>query len=68
MTDYERIRLQFNAHAPPCRTNNQRPRLNYEPGCLYIECDLPACKCRLNDGDGRPVSAVLAEWQQRHAS
>ena len=67
MTDYERIRDIFNATAT-CR-HGERPRLEYEPGCLYVECDKgDACKCRLNNGDGGSTSAFLIEWRRRFAS
>ena len=63
MTEYERIREQFNATAE-C-IHHQRPRLDYEPGCLFVECNLESCKCRAIDGDGGPVSPFLINWQQR---
>jgi len=66
MTDFERIRDLFNATST-CR-NGKNPRLDYEPGCLFIECaDGEKCKCRLNDGDGGPVSAFLIRWRERFA-
>lgn len=67
MTDYERIQHLFNSTAE-CRYG-QRPRLDYEPGCLYVECAKgDECKCRLNDGDGGAVSAFLIRWRQRFAA
>lgn len=67
MTDYERIRNQFNA-STACRWGKQ-PRLEYDPGCLYVECaEGDKCKCRLNDGDGGPVSAFLIRWRARYAA
>lgn len=66
MTDFERIRDLFNATST-CR-NGKNPRLDYKPGCLYIECaDVEKCKCRMNDGDGGPVSAFLIRWRERFA-
>lgn len=66
MTPYERIRDQFNERTN-CRWGKQ-PRLEYDPGCLYVECaEADKCRCRLNDGEGGPVSAVLIEWRRRFA-
>jgi len=66
MTDFERIRDLFNATST-CR-NGKNPRLDYEPGCLFIECaEGDKCKCRLNDGDGGPVSAFLIRWRELYA-
>jgi hypothetical protein len=66
MTEYERIRDRFNA-STTCR-EGQRPRLDYEPGCRYIECERgDACRCRLNDGDVGPISAFLIRWRERFA-
>jgi hypothetical protein len=67
MTAYEQIREQFNESAV-CK-RGQRPRLDYEPGCLYVECAKAAeCRCRLNSGEGGPVSAFLIEWRKRFAA
>lgn len=66
MTDYERIRNQFNTSAI-CR-HNERPSLEYEPGCLYVECAKAAeCRCRYNSGEGETTSAFIIEWQRRFA-
>lgn len=66
MTDYERIQQSFNA-ATTCRHGKQ-PKLDYEPGCLFVECSpRDKCRCRLNDGDGGPVSAFLIRWRERFA-
>jgi hypothetical protein len=65
MTDYERIRTTFHASATVCRYGNQ-PRLEYDPGCLYVECaKSDECRCRLADGDGGSTTAFLIEWQRR---
>jgi hypothetical protein len=67
MTAYEQIREQFNESAV-CR-HKERPRLEYEPGCLFIECSKASeCRCRLNSGEGGPVSAFLIDWSKRFAS
>lgn len=67
MTAFEQIKQQFESRVV-CRFEKQTPRLNYEPGCLFIECDRrDACKCRLNDGDNRAATPILAEWQRRFA-
>jgi len=66
MTSYEQIRNLFNASAT-CR-NGKQPKLEYEPGCLYVECaEGDKCRCRLADGDGGPVSAFLIRWRERFA-
>jgi len=66
LTTFEHARDHFNATAM-C-AYGQRPQLNYEPGCAYIECaKLEACKCRLNDGDGIATSAFLIAWRERFA-
>lgn len=63
MTDYERIRDQFNS-ATICR-HGKRPQLEYEPGCMYVECAEGAeCRCRLNDGEGSSANVVLLKWQR----
>lgn len=67
MTAYERIRDQFQT-STICRYG-QQPRLEYDPGCLYIECQLgEPCKCRLADGDGITTTAFLIEWRRRFAT
>ena len=67
MTAFEQIKAQFESRVV-CRFQKQTPRLHYEPGCLFIECDLAdACKCRMNDGDNRATTPILAEWQRRFA-
>jgi len=67
MTDYEKIRNRFNA-STECRYG-QRPALDYEPGCLFIECAQgDKCKCRLNDGDGGSTTAFLIRWRERFAA
>jgi hypothetical protein len=66
MTAYEQIRNQFNESAA-CRYG-EKPRLDYEPGCAFIQCERYDCKCRLNDGDGVPTTALLIEWQRRFAA
>ena len=66
MNEYERIRNQFNDTAI-CR-HGQKPSLEYDPGCLYVECAKgDECKCRLADGDGIATTAFLIEWQRRFA-
>lgn len=66
MTDYEKIRNLFNATAL-CR-QGERPQLDYEPGCLFIECPKgDECKCRMADGDGGATSAFLIKWRERFA-
>ena len=65
-TTYERIKNQFNV-STECRYG-QRPVLDYEPGCLFIECaQKDACRCRLNDGDGGSTTAFLIRWRERFA-
>jgi hypothetical protein len=66
MTDYEKIRDQFNQGAE-CRHGNN-PRLEYEPGCYAIECaEAERCKCRYASGEGGTVTAALIEWKRRFA-
>lgn len=67
MTAYEQIREQFNESAV-CK-RGERPQLEYEPGCIYVECaKVDLCRCRLNSGEGGPVSAFLIEWRRRFAA
>lgn len=66
MTDQERIMSHFNATATCKRRREAKPRLGYEPGCSFIECEHPSCPCRMNDGDGGPLSEFIARWMQRH--
>jgi hypothetical protein len=67
MTDYERIRQQFNTTAI-CHLQ-QQPKLDYEPGCAFIQCERRnACKCQLLDGDGGSTTALLIEWRARYAA
>lgn len=66
-TTYERIRQQFNSTAT-CRHGN-RPALDYEPGCAFIQCERgDACKCQLLDGEGGSTTALLIEWRARYAA
>lgn len=66
MTSYEQIRNIFNDSAT-CR-HGKRPILDYESGCLYVECaEGDKCRCRLADGDGGPVSVFLIRWRERFA-
>lgn len=66
-TTYERIRQQFNATAV-CHLQ-QRPVLDYEPGCAFIQCERgDACKCQLLDGEGGSTTALLIEWRARYAA
>lgn len=66
MTPYEQIRNLFNATAQ-CRYG-ERPQLDYEPGCLFIECSKAGeCKCKMNDGDGGPITPFLAKWNEKYA-
>jgi hypothetical protein len=66
MTDYEKIKQQFNASAE-CRWGN-KPRLEYEPGCLAIECaEADKCRCRFASGEGGSVTAALIEWKRKFA-
>jgi len=57
MTDYERIRQQFNATAV-CHLQ-QRPVLDYEPGCAFIQCER---------GEGGSTTALLIEWRARYVA
>lgn len=67
MTAFEHIKQQFEARAV-CRLQKQTPRLHYEPGCRFIECERgDACKCRLHDGDNTTITPILTEWQRRFA-
>lgn len=67
MTAYDRIRDEFNTSAT-CRYGN-KPHLDYDPGCLYIECAKgDECKCRLADGDGGSTTAFLIDWNARFAA
>jgi hypothetical protein len=64
MTDFERIKAHFEANAT-C-PHKQKPLVNYDPGCAFIQCSKGgACKCQMNEGDGIPISQFLAGWQER---
>ena len=67
MTAFEQIKQQFEARTV-CRFEKQTPRIHYDPGCLWIECDRgDACKCRMVDGEGGPITPTLARWTERFA-
>jgi len=61
-TEWERIVGHFEQHGQPCQ-HGHRPIVIYEPGCLYIHTD--RCRCHVTDGDGLPLSQVLAKWPPR---
>ena len=65
-TDFERIRDHFNESATCKRRRDAKPKLGYEPGCAFIECEHSQCACRMNDGEGLPTSEFIARWQRRH--
>ena len=65
-TDFERIQDEFNAKAVCRWRKDGKPQLGYDPGCLFIECELEKCPCRMNCGEGGPVSEFIARWQKRH--
>lgn len=66
MTSYETIRNLFNSTAI-CR-HGEQPKIDYQPGCIFIECSKgDECKCRLNDGDGGPITPFLAKWNKQYA-
>ena len=66
MTDYERTRDQFNARAV-CQWG-KRQRLDYEPGCLFVECaEADKCRCRFASGEGESANVFLLEWHRRFA-
>ena len=67
MTDQETITNKFNENARCRQKPEESPKLQYEPGCSFIECEHADCRCRMNDGDGGPLSAFIARWQARHA-
>lgn len=66
MTDQERIMNHFNQHAQCRKWAQANPKLKYEPGCAYIECEHADCRCRMNEGDGIPLSEFIAKWEARH--
>lgn len=67
MTSQETITNVFNSTVQGCRRmTNAKPRLQYEPGCSFIECDAATCKCAMNDGEGGSLSGFIAKWQQQH--
>lgn len=67
MSAWEQIKRQFEA-GTVCRLQKQTPRLHYEPGCVWLECDkAEACKCRMADGEGGALTPFLAKWQARFA-
>jgi hypothetical protein len=67
MTAQETITNVFNDTVPGCkRRRDAKPRLDYLPGCSFIECEHADCRCRMNDGDGGPISAFIARWQTAH--
>lgn len=66
MTDFERIQNHFNALATCKRRRDAKPQLGYLPGCAFIECEHEKCACRMNDGDGGPLSEFIARWNARH--
>jgi hypothetical protein len=66
MTDFERIQNHFNDTAKCKRRRDAKPQLGYLPGCAFIECEHEKCACRMNDGEGGPLSEFIAHWNARH--
>lgn len=62
MSDWEKIVNHFEATAK-CRCKN-KPRVHYDPGCVVIDTN-GNCKCQMHDGEGLPLTQVLAEWQKK---
>jgi hypothetical protein len=57
----------FNTAVEGCKRRQQsKPRISYEPGCHFIECEHADCRCIMNDGDGGPVSDFIQRWNARH--
>lgn len=68
MTDTERIMDHFNATAKCRKRREANPKLSYEPGCAYIQCEHADCRCIINDGDGGPLSELIARWERRNGA
>lgn len=69
MTDFERIMNHLNATVTGCkRRRDAKPQLGYLPGCAFIECEHEKCPCRMNDGDGLPLSTFIAKWNHNHGT
>jgi len=60
--EWSRIIRHFEENARSCIHGN-RAIVIYEPGCLYIHTE--KCNCNVTDGDGLPLSQVLAKWPPR---
>lgn len=66
-TEHERIMTHFNTNTTGCkRRRESKPQITYEPGCSTIRCDADRCPCAMNDGEGGPVSGLIAKWQGKH--
>lgn len=66
MTDMERIMDHFNQNATCRKRRDAKPQIGYLPGCAFIECEHADCRCRMNDGEGGPLSEFIARWQTLH--
>jgi hypothetical protein len=40
--------------------------VQYEPGCVWIECQHKQCSCRTNGHGDEPLTSFLAKWQERN--
>lgn len=65
MTDYERIKQQFESKAV-CKYG-KKPCLHYD-GIPWIECSLrDACKCKMHDGENAKITPLLARWTEEYS-
>ena len=66
MTEDERQIAHFNTLTSDCR-HRQKPQLQYEPGCWFIECAKKAeCKCMIADGSNASPTPLLLRWTETH--
>jgi hypothetical protein len=66
ISDFERIASHFNATARCRRSKDAKPQVQYEPGCVWIECQHKQCSCRTNGHGDESLTSFLAKWQERN--
>lgn len=58
-SEWERMVYHFESTARCVHKN--KPRVFYEPGLTVVDTN-GNCLCQSHDGDGLPLTQVLAEW------
>lgn len=64
-SEFERIVSHFEEEKKNVCFHGNHPRVLSDFGWIAVECD--SC-CRYTDGEGHPLSVVLATWLERFAA